>query len=199
MGMTQDQFLPEYRGHKIIRAMKVVDVIAPLDAPNALDVRGMIEDKPFTYRLPVSWAKRVPDLRNAHLGYLVVYEDSFQSWSPAKAFEEGYKPLKDAVADALATSEFISAAHKAGVNAPVEAAPAVQGAELQQKLDEFLQWLQARGIVHTAFIGCNDEGTKGLMSVTPTTASAGSKTLGNRLGMLNQARMAEGQNPVARQ
>lgn len=36
-----------------------------------------------------------PQEKDGDLGYKVMYKDGYISWSPKKAFDEAYKPLKD--------------------------------------------------------------------------------------------------------
>jgi hypothetical protein len=49
-----------------------------------------------------------------HPGYLVEYEDGYQSWSPAKPFEKAYRPLYQAVESKPELSELLAeAVHKA--------------------------------------------------------------------------------------
>ena len=45
-------------------------------------------------RTVAGWSDRFNQLdMTGNLGYWVLYEDGWQSWSPAKAFEEGYTKL----------------------------------------------------------------------------------------------------------
>lgn len=77
--------LPAYRCHKVVRAMQVAD-IEPL-ANGSFVVHGhgpgigpVIADPEFMRR------------HNPQIGgYIVLYDDGYQSYSPAKAFEVGYE------------------------------------------------------------------------------------------------------------
>ena len=79
--------LPLYTCHKKVRAGKIVGIRKHL-----LSVHN-IDSERFAI-LPISekWIKRhKPEVG----GYLVRYEDGYMSYSPAKAFEEGYTKDKE--------------------------------------------------------------------------------------------------------
>lgn len=82
--------LPKYRSHKDVSAMKIAAIQFEQDgsariAPSATDKGcGMVDTKPG-YR-----ERFKADLHSDDLGYYVVYADGYESWSPTKAFEEGY-------------------------------------------------------------------------------------------------------------
>lgn len=85
--------LPKYRCHKDVRAAKVLECIdhRPPDHPDQyLPYKTLVLDTaPEKTVLRVSWdwfAKHNPSAG----GYYVLYEDGYTSFSPAKAFEEGY-------------------------------------------------------------------------------------------------------------
>lgn len=72
--------LPRYQCHKIVQAAKILIVIRSegkvtldLDGVGGVEVSADFD------------AKHKP----THGGYFVVYEDGYQSFSPAKAFEDG--------------------------------------------------------------------------------------------------------------
>lgn len=84
--------LPEYVCHKRVRAAKIVDskqvdsdggFVLTLELPNG------VTRLTHYYRPP----GRQANATSFTGGYLVVYEDGYESWSPAKAFEEGYTRL----------------------------------------------------------------------------------------------------------
>lgn len=92
--------LPQYQCHKKVWALKIIEVVkAPLptiaelerilDGDNEAAIGGFIvPERPFA-PIPVSaeWlSKHAPEAG----GYLVFYEDGYRSYSPAKAFEDGY-------------------------------------------------------------------------------------------------------------
>lgn len=76
--------LPEYRCHKIVRAAKITGFRGNgnSDMPDLLlgEIGGVVT------LLPDWHAKHKPVVG----GYYVVYEDGYASFSPAKAFEDGY-------------------------------------------------------------------------------------------------------------
>lgn len=86
--MGEEQQLPEYQSHKRVRAAKIVQ-------------SKKLDDGTFQLELELPSSKRFfhiysPPGRQVNAesfvgGYLVRYEDGYESWSPAKAFEEGYK------------------------------------------------------------------------------------------------------------
>lgn len=80
--------LPQYKCHKVVRAGKI---LATAHNPNEdavfLDIDGL-DNKWLS--VPAGWlSKHNPDIG----GYLVAYEDSYLSYSPAEAFEAGYHAL----------------------------------------------------------------------------------------------------------
>lgn len=74
---------PVYQCHKRVRALKVVSI-----QRLGMDHMSVFaEGRMFDFREPeVSRIKAT----SADLGYLVAYEDGYISWSPTKAFDEGY-------------------------------------------------------------------------------------------------------------
>lgn len=88
--MTVATGMPRYKCHKKVWALKIAAVeihqdgtttIAPKDEGYA----------PFTTK--AEWLKRWKGIET-DLGYYVVYDDGYASWSPTKAFEEGYTRIK---------------------------------------------------------------------------------------------------------
>lgn len=80
---------PLYRSHKTVRALKIKDV-----EPGRRDGAGpgatlVFEDDRYE-PLPVSetWDHKHEQPKEG--GYFVIYEDGYESWSPAAAFELGY-------------------------------------------------------------------------------------------------------------
>lgn len=78
--------MPRYECHKQVWALKIAAVelhedksatIAPADEGYA------------AFRAPEGWAERFKGSEE-DTGYYVVYADGYKSWSPTKAFEEGY-------------------------------------------------------------------------------------------------------------
>ncbi|HUO22329.1 MAG TPA: hypothetical protein VMU59_07420 [Caulobacteraceae bacterium] len=79
------QQLPQYRSHKIVRAapIKAFDVVK-LTVDVELPEMGAMLGVPDNF-----FARGAPSIGD----YLVVYDDSYMSWSPKKAFEDGYSAL----------------------------------------------------------------------------------------------------------
>ena len=84
--------MPKYQCHKIVHAWRIGSIWL-----DGVDDRIKIipEDRRFaSVELPHTfWMKHKPQPG----GYLVVYEDGYESFSPAEAFESGYTriPLTD--------------------------------------------------------------------------------------------------------
>jgi len=83
--------MPKYRCHKVVHALKIQKVehnVPPEDSESDGSCTITPEEYPF---MPFSVGR---DYINKHKpvagGYFVVYEDGYQSFSPAKAFEDGY-------------------------------------------------------------------------------------------------------------
>ena len=95
--------LPEWTCHKVVRAAKIKsieerNVTDALDRAHGAPWRTVIVDlgsgAEAMWEAPASdkiWARFVP----APGDYLVVYEDGYVSFSPAKAFEDGYARQQD--------------------------------------------------------------------------------------------------------
>lgn len=88
--------LPLYQCHKKVRALKIQEVTLhdPAGSHPPVEFAGgfmHFEDKGFGCRAFDAdfWNKHHPEKG----GYFVVYEDGYTSYSPAKAFEEGYTQL----------------------------------------------------------------------------------------------------------
>lgn len=86
-----------YMCHKIVEAAKVSSVQYDHETGNT--TLGLVDPsgKPLLPQtVPGDWVvKKAPEGAAANLvgGYFVKYPDGFTSWSPAKAFEEGYTGL----------------------------------------------------------------------------------------------------------
>ena len=99
---------PTYRSHKRVRAARImsIEIICPNhthEPEDDQDVEIMLVPlDPHRGRIKVSeefFIHRIlPTLENHdHLlpGYYVMYEDGYDSWSPASTFEAGYDLVKD--------------------------------------------------------------------------------------------------------
>lgn len=84
--MSNEMEMPRYRSHKTVWALKISAIEFAQDGSAKIgpsDGRyGTVETKP-------GYRERFKG-NEEELGYYVVYSDGYQSWSPTKAFEEGY-------------------------------------------------------------------------------------------------------------
>src|SRR5262245_1881038 len=92
---TQAQVqMPQYRSHKQVSALKIKAVLNPnQDLPDTEDDgERLLTFSDAGYEATAYIVDR--DYMRKHNpqpgGYYVVYSDGYQSFSPAKAFEEGY-------------------------------------------------------------------------------------------------------------
>ena len=100
MMMTEDNTMkemPKYRSHKIIHALKIKTIeFCNLNKENKDTDEGAYitpEEKGFVvFRVDRDFVEKRITLPLPHgdCGYYVVYDDGYKSWSPTKAFEEGY-------------------------------------------------------------------------------------------------------------
>lgn len=79
--------MPRYKSHKQVWALKIktISLSAAGDATITPEEAGYAPFKPE----PGYMEKHKPHAG----GYYVVYDDGYKSFSPAKAFEEGYTPI----------------------------------------------------------------------------------------------------------
>lgn len=80
--------LPQYRCHKVVQAAKIVEIAQPTN-PTALAAGSWIFKLGDHGQREMShewYLKHSPQVG----GYIVQYDDAYISYSPAKAFEEGY-------------------------------------------------------------------------------------------------------------
>ena len=88
--------LPKYQSHKVVAALKITEIYEVRDPEGALDLEceGPKGEPSELIRVPLEYVEK----HNPQVGgYFVVYQDGYQSWSPAKAFEEGYKIIDPVV------------------------------------------------------------------------------------------------------
>jgi hypothetical protein len=71
--------LPQYQSHKVVGALRIAKIEGNVLTPADPGFAPFLLDKEYLRR------------NNAQVGgYYVVYADGYKSFSPAKAFEEGY-------------------------------------------------------------------------------------------------------------
>lgn len=90
--MTASAELPRYKCHKEVHALKITKVHFRPDGSAALTCESP-EGYPMFEPIPVSAdyvVRHEPKDTNWVGGYYVRYGDGYESWSPAKQFEEGY-------------------------------------------------------------------------------------------------------------
>ena len=81
--------LPQYRSHKVVGAFMIGSIVINFDEteikliPALAEVRALV---PFVIVGDEYYEKHNPQIS----GYYVRYEDGYESWSPAAAFEFGY-------------------------------------------------------------------------------------------------------------
>lgn len=83
--------LPKYRCHKEVWAAKIV-AVEPGEDGKARVLTVRIDGRDHRIVPAEGWWKRAAITDEAAIagGYYVLYDDHYASWSPAKAFEEGY-------------------------------------------------------------------------------------------------------------
>ena len=82
--------IPLYKSHKIVRALRIRHIATPngADAPRVVTFRNS-EFQDVSLTLPPELFARYIPLQG---DYFVVYDDGYQSFSPWKAFLDGYSP-----------------------------------------------------------------------------------------------------------
>jgi hypothetical protein len=82
--------MPKYKSHKTVHALKILTITDTEDGRHWLlpAERGYAE-----FQVSDDWLSRCKADR-ADFGYYVLYEDGYASWSPTKAFEEGYTRIQ---------------------------------------------------------------------------------------------------------
>jgi len=84
--------MPRYKCHKEVNAFKICSVF-PYDEDGLTELvfeEIDIDGSPFNIFMNKEWIKKhSPEVG----GYYVVYKGNYKSYSPAKAFEEGYTKL----------------------------------------------------------------------------------------------------------
>jgi len=102
---------PLYACHKRVRALKIASIVGP--AANDADGTHIVRFEPLTAgaappvpcAIPAKWIEeKHPEVG----GYLVEYEDGYRSFSPAKAFEEGYSLVGAEPGAALSVIDWIN-------------------------------------------------------------------------------------------
>lgn len=87
--LTASRQLPRYQCHKKVWALKIAAIEFGQDGSAKIAPK----DEGFSTFQTDAGFKRRWGGSEEDLGYLVIYEGGFQSWSPTSAFEEGYSRL----------------------------------------------------------------------------------------------------------
>lgn len=88
---------PKYESHKVVRAAKIVGVLAHDDGGGVYKIYvrpagAEYDNAPIEEFFPT--VDEMADKAEAG-AWAVVYDDGYRSVSPAKAFEEGYRKVED--------------------------------------------------------------------------------------------------------
>jgi hypothetical protein len=83
----EDRELPKYKCHKVVHALKIARTTNSAGGDVQLDFERS-EYAPML--VSGDWARRHDPWPG---GYWVRYEDGYESWSPAAAFEAGYSEM----------------------------------------------------------------------------------------------------------
>ena len=95
--------MPQYRCHKTVSALKIKEVVCHAHPDPAVSIEEFaktdefsgcnlfFEDERYGFRpVGADWFRKHQPTKG---GYFVVYEDGYESFSPAKAFEDGYTKI----------------------------------------------------------------------------------------------------------
>lgn len=83
--------LPLYRSHKVVGALKIAAIEVH---KNGAATISPADPGYSPFKTAAKWAERFTG-GEGDLGYFVVYDDGFASWSPTRAFENGYTPASN--------------------------------------------------------------------------------------------------------
>lgn len=83
--------MPKFQCFKTVHALKIKDVSPP--DPNGFCVITPADGRYAPFNPKADWSRRF-DGGTEDPGYYVVYDDGHASWSPTKAFEDGYRPIQ---------------------------------------------------------------------------------------------------------
>jgi hypothetical protein len=84
-----EAMLPVWKCHKQVRAAKIINIELPVHGAPVLHVIYSTPGEESYSMIPVT-AEFIAKHRPHTGGYFVIYDDGYQSFSPAKAFEDGY-------------------------------------------------------------------------------------------------------------
>lgn len=85
--MSASKEMPRYKCHKQVWALKIAEITEPTDITGTARTIVPVDEGYAPFGVDGAYIeKHKPEVG----GYYVVYADGYQSYSPAKAFEEGY-------------------------------------------------------------------------------------------------------------
>ena len=84
--------MKKYISHKIVAAAKILNV--QVVTGESAGFRLTLEDHESAVLVPENFYARGGPFEEDY-GYLVIYADGYKSWTPSKAFEEGYTLMED--------------------------------------------------------------------------------------------------------
>lgn len=88
--------LPEYICNKVVKAFKILKIVSVDNRKEGEEHAFLLQSE---WHLPARVDQAFMDKNKPTSGgYFVIYEDGYQSFSPAKAFEEGYTLLEKSTA-----------------------------------------------------------------------------------------------------
>lgn len=90
MDGTAQRQIPRYKCHKEVWALKIAAIEIHEDKSATI---APADDGFAPFRTEAGWGERFKGDEDDP-GYYVVYKDGYKSWSPTKAFEEGYSPAE---------------------------------------------------------------------------------------------------------
>lgn len=89
------EHLPKYKCHKVVRAFKITQIDFNLSGDAVIfgehDGVEFLEVPKYEEKYKGSKS----NLDQSDKGYFVLYEDGYISWSPTKAFEDGYSKIEE--------------------------------------------------------------------------------------------------------
>lgn len=95
--VTMQNMLQKWVSHKIVMAGKIIKIIPDTEGDDCVQVNVETTPGKWTafYFDVQDWQKFVARGRPKEgESYFVIYEDGYQSWSPADVFEKGYAKLE---------------------------------------------------------------------------------------------------------
>ncbi len=100
--MNDSAELPKYKSHKEVWALQIKDIVRDVGSEDReTDGSAIITPKEEGYA-PFEVDHEYMRKHEPHVGgYYVVYKDGYKSFSPAKAFEEGYTRIDSGHTDPI--------------------------------------------------------------------------------------------------